>query len=318
MKILIVHTYGLGDMIMATPAICSLCEAYPSAKIDYLVFQKHAAAPVRHCDRTEQIIYSGFEISAIMMALRSLRRIRYDIVMHTSGTAVWKIAPLMLLLGGKVKIGEFVGIKIPWYSFQNAKKPMMHRVEANLALVGNLAEKRVLKPRYCLPDQSAGDTLRWIRENGFAGKKLIGLHPGCNQAFVQRRWGVENYVSLIKRIRENMDGVAIVVFAGPDEIEEAVEIVRATENSKLYRDNIDNVAALISHLEIMVTNDSGLGHIASCFGVKTLTIFVYGSYATLERTRPWGENAYIADFRKSKPENEVERVFSLLEKAVDA
>lgn len=39
MKILIIHTFGLGDMIMFAPTLQKLRELYPEVKVDFLIFQ---------------------------------------------------------------------------------------------------------------------------------------------------------------------------------------------------------------------------------------------------------------------------------------
>ena len=55
-------------------------------------------------------------------------------------------------------------------------------------------------------------------------------------------------------------------------------------------------AALIQKCNLFISNDSGLMHIATAMGVKTIVIFGPTNY---KRTAPYGENCYIV--RKKLP-----------------
>jgi len=50
------------------------------------------------------------------------------------------------------------------------------------------------------------------------------------------------------------------------------------------------VAAVISRLHFFINTDSGLGHIASCFGIKGLTIF---GPANELQTAPFSKKSFI-------------------------
>ncbi len=48
MKILIIHTFGMGDMIMFTPALKELQKQFPKAQVDFLVFQHFSIEPIKN------------------------------------------------------------------------------------------------------------------------------------------------------------------------------------------------------------------------------------------------------------------------------
>ena len=53
---------------------------------------------------------------------------------------------------------------------------------------------------------------------------------------------------------------------------------------------LTQVAAVLSKADLFVGNDSGLGHIASGVGVRTITLFGPGSP---QRYRPWGDKGEV-------------------------
>ena len=121
MKILIIHTFGLGDMIMFTPTLKVLQEKYPSVIIDFLIFQKASAEPIKNCKNLGTIYYSSFNKIEVFKNLWRLRQNRYDISISTSGTHLLKAKILALLAGAKKQIGEFRAYK----EFEHRAKSIM-------------------------------------------------------------------------------------------------------------------------------------------------------------------------------------------------
>ena len=56
-KFLFIHTWGLGDLIMLTPALKALKEKYPTAQIDFLITVKAAAFPINKCSLIDNIYH---------------------------------------------------------------------------------------------------------------------------------------------------------------------------------------------------------------------------------------------------------------------
>ncbi len=317
MKILLVHTYGLGDMIMATPAIMNLAECYPEAKIDLLIFQKLSKSPVVNAPFVGRIHYCDFNLSSIIKAVSKLGKTGYDIALHTSGTSIFKMSLLMLALRAKKKVGEYDSLKVPWYDLQRRRVEGEHRVFSNIGLVETLCKKRTeIHPRFFLDDASLEFAENFMKRNGLDGKKVLAIHPGCNEKFANKRWEVEKYIELVEMVLRKIDNSAVLIIVGPQEIKEGETIRGAVPGSLLVQSDLQNVAALISKIELMITNDSGLGHIASCFDTPTLTIFSKKSHADVRKIEPYGENSHVVDFRELEIDDEVSAVFSKVERIV--
>jgi len=317
-KILVIHTYGLGDMVMATPALRVLSRHVPKARIDLLVFQKFSAAPVEACGENINVLYGSFDIFKLMGTIMRLRRNRYDYMLHTSGTDTLKMALFMALLKGDVRIAEVQRQWIPWYRYPLRGNHAIHRVEANLRLIAPIVGEELsgpeCKPHFCLEPSERKYAEDFLSKNGLVDKRLIGIHPGCNEKFSYKRWEVEKYIDLVGRMYDRLEGAEILLFAGPDERKEADILKERYPALVVVRENLNRVAALISHLSLMITNDSGLGHIASCFEVKTVTIFSGSSRADPHKIAPYTMHSCVVDFRKEKCDDEVSYVMETVDR----
>ncbi len=317
MKILLVHTYGLGDMIMATPAIMNLVECYPEAQIDLLIFQKLSESPVVNAPFVGRIHYCDFTPASIIKTVSKLNGIGYDLALHTSGTSIFKMSLLMLAIRAKKKVGEYGSLRVPWYDLQRRRAEGEHRVLSNIGLVETLCNKRTeIRPLFFLDAASFEFAEDFMRRNGLNGKRVLAIHPGCNEKFANKRWEVEKYIELVKRVLRKIEDSAVLIIVGPQERKEGETIRGAVPEALLVQSDLQSVAALISKIGLMITNDSGLGHIASCFDTPTLTIFSKKSHADVRKIEPYGENSHIVDFRELATDDEVSAVFSEIERIV--
>ena len=264
MRLLIIHTFGLGDMVMFTPALQKLIELYPDVKIDFLIFQNIATEPIKSCSNVNNIYFCNFNLSSLLKSILKLRENSYDKIITTSGTNPNKIALLYLFLRGKEKIAEYKK-KYQKLFFDTSIKYIekLHRVENNNLLVSNEIENKYLLKFF---------GINKIQKN--SNNIRIGIHAGSNPKFVNKRWKKEYFVNLIQLLNENFKNLEFFIFSGPEEIKESEYIVDYTNNSKLIKNkSLLEVANLISTCDIFINTDSGLGHIAGCFDIEIFTIF---------------------------------------------
>ena len=65
----------------------------------------------------------------------------------------------------------------------------------------------------------------------------------------------------------------MIIVSGPDEQDVAEYLYRVCNVPLLCEKNLANVAAVLSLADYFINTDSGIGHLASCFNVRMLTIF---------------------------------------------
>jgi len=105
-------------------------------------------------------------------------------------------------------------------------------------------------------------------------KKYIAISTGTSPRWLSKKWGVENYCKLIKKLLENYK----VVLVGSDlELEDANYIIDKVGEGNILsfvnRTNLTQLKNLLSQVDVYIGNDSGPSHIAAGVGTSTVTIF---------------------------------------------
>jgi len=123
---------------------------------------------------------------------------------------------------------------------------------------------------------------------GGAAAPIVGLFPGAEFG-PSKRWPWRRFAELATALRRAVPGVRIVILAGPKEIWLGVRVHE--ESGKLHPLvgpdlDLGGLAGALSHLDLLVTNDSGPMHLAAALGVPCVALF---GPTDPRRTAPAGE-----------------------------
>ncbi len=123
-------------------------------------------------------------------------------------------------------------------------------------------------------------------------KIFVGINPGAAYG-PAKCWPVERYKELAKRLLNLSKDIYVLVFGTASENNVGREI-RAVNLERVFnlcgKTTLMEAICTISMLNLMVTNDSGLMHIAAACNIPIVAIF--GSTNPIT-TGPWSENAII-------------------------
>lgn len=117
--------------------------------------------------------------------------------------------------------------------------------------------------------------------------RLVLINPNASELLPQRRWMPERYVALIQRILSENENVLVLITGAPAEKDEAAAMCRNVGNDRCLNfagaTPLQQLPALYSVANLMVTNDSGPGHFSSITRLRTFVLFgpetpaLYGS-----------------------------------------
>ena len=155
------------------------------------------------------------------------------------------------------------------------KSPERHCVLENLELIKLLKPKLDIK-KYAKLNVDLRQENKEFAENYFKkhnfNKKLIGIHAGCstykNHFF--KRWPKEKFQELVKILSQKNHQV--ILFGDKSEYSLNQKIAKGTNTIIFYNDSILNTAAIIKNLDLFISNDSGLMHLACACDCKVLAI----------------------------------------------
>jgi heptosyltransferase-2 len=274
-KILIIHTWGIGDMIMFTPFLVFLKKEYPSISIDFFITQKPAFLPIKNSDLVDKVYYADYNIKSMFHVSREIRKTHYDICFHTSGISPFKYFLFSMFVNSDYRYGEYRHIPNIFLSKQVKYDNTIHRYESNLKILSLFSNaSHVSKvPVFYLSESEKMFADDFIKDHQLQNKFLFGIHPGCNKKSINRRWSKEKFVEVIEFLQKKYPMIRILLFVGPDEEEDGDFIEVQTKVIKVSKTSLGQTASLIAKCKWFLNTDSGLGHIASCFDCKIFTIF---------------------------------------------
>jgi ADP-heptose:LPS heptosyltransferase len=117
--------------------------------------------------------------------------------------------------------------------------------------------------------------------------KIILINPNASELLIQRRWPLQYYVQLMKKILEIYGNAVILITGDPGERQEAEQLRVQVGSDRCInfagKVSFSQLPLLYSISEFMITNDSGPGHFAAVTDMPTFVIFgpetpaLYGS-----------------------------------------
>jgi heptosyltransferase II len=303
--ILLIVVAGIGDFVMATPAIRAVRNGNPKARVHLLTSTEAAALARRHpgIDRVlafpiRELRTIRFGFRPLLRVLGELQRTRYDVAVNFYPVCSWlgsiKMVLLFSSLKAKHRVSHAPGIlrlcvnrAVPADVFTGK-----HRADA-MADVGLLAGgERDGGGLELAPGLSGGDEHQgWIRPDTGSRSQTIGINPGGDRA--NKRWPADRFAE-VARVLMNRTGSRIVIFGGPGEESIADEIMKHLNGSAVNlagRLPLEELPYAVSCCDLLVTNDSGPMHIAAAMKVPVVVVCgptdssVFGPYTAPERHR---------------------------------
>ena len=113
-----------------------------------------------------------------------------------------------------------------------------------------------------------------IRSDEQNRRPLIALCPGSINSRA-KRWPAERYAAIADRFIEEL-GAEVVLVGSKDEVDVSLEVDRLMRRNAVLitgQTELADAVAVLSLVDLLVTNDTGPAHIASALGRPTLVIF---------------------------------------------
>lgn len=274
-RALFITLSNIGDLVLTTPALMALHDAYPEHVID-IVADARSSALLRHCPflGTLHHRHKAEGAAGLWRLVRTLRTHSYAAIVDL------RTDFLPWLLRGARRTA-------PWRRGAHG----LHAAEQHFAVTARVLPAPGAIPAarvWCAPDDAARATDLLA---SLPAGRWLGLAPGAN--WPGKIWPVTYYATLLDQVTDLFSGVVLFGGAG-----DAAVTATLTAGCRLPCLNLAGqtsltvAAALLDHLSIFVGNDSGLGHLAAARGTPSLTLFGPGRPA---RYRPWGPAAQVLE-----------------------
>jgi len=290
MKIVIVQTAFIGDVILCTPMIETLYQY--GHELGFIV-KPEAANILENDSRISHLhIYDkrGKDqgVRGIVTMIRSLKKIQYDaaIIPHRS----LRSALVVAIAGIPVRVG-FTTSAGKWFlSEKTAYEKTAHEINRNQSLLIPLG----INDNPPNPSIAFSNREREYVQDFFNRRQItnhdtvIGFGPGSQ--WLTKQWGIEHFKKLAGLLTGQYD-CTIICFGSPDERDDLEEICGKFPGSIFNAAGVFDLkqsAAALERTRVVVTNDNGLMHLAVASGVPVIAIF--GPTVPEFGFAPWGKH----------------------------
>lgn len=285
-KILIIRFSSLGDVVLATLLIRLLRENFPEATLDFLVRQEFAEL-LQNNPKIDHLfefdIKHGFQ--GLRQLKKDLKKKNYDVILDIHNNL--RSRYLCLGIGGmfaRTRVLRIRKQKFARFLLVKFKINLYHRIYGRVIAVW---EKYLRTAQPLLREKESGEGKREIFLSEKAEKKakkiqtqLLGnkdyitIAPGAKH--FTKRWPAEFYWELIDRIYQETKIKSVLIGDNNDVAiaEKFLQHCAADAVISLAGQlSIQETAAVIKNSELLISNDSGLMHVADALAVPLIALF---------------------------------------------
>jgi heptosyltransferase-2 len=278
-RILVVQTAFLGDVVLTLPLLEALRQRFPDARIELLTVPAHALmlqdqpgveAVLTYDKRGSQRGIRGFVSIA-----RHIRAQGYDVVLSPHRSL--RSALLVACSGSTRRIGFDRPLTRWAYTATVVRTARTHEIERNLQLLSALGiEPASISSRLLLhvPPEGRQRAEAYFARCGMAPEAvLVGLIPGSQWG--TKRWPAERFATLSERLARTLR-THVVLFGGPQDRAIADVITGACRTpvfDLVGQTPLQDLPAYLERCTVVVSNDTGPMHIAAALGKPILALF---------------------------------------------
>ncbi|MBI1977005.1 MAG: lipopolysaccharide heptosyltransferase II [Candidatus Omnitrophica bacterium] len=278
-RILIIKTSSVGDVILATPSIRAVRQAYPKAWIAVLTGSESVPVLQRSSYVDEITAYDAKRrhrgwIGSIRLG-NELRRYQFDLVIDLQNNKTSHLA-------------GFLSFAPRRYGYRNGKwdfllshrckdwKKQIPAVQHQFQLLhfaGIKTKEEFLELWISEADQEK--TQKWL-ENAWvsANHKLVAISAFTSHRWVSKRWNTGRVAELMDRL--GREGIRSVLVGAPGEESLARDLMEKTQSNPINlvgKTSMVELGALLKRCALLVTHDSAPLHVASAVGTPFVALF---------------------------------------------
>jgi len=318
-KFLIVQLTRMGDTLQTTPLLAGLKEKYPDCYICLYIIPGMARV-LEGNEHVDEMIY--LEPQAVLDELllddsasllrcydrlkrdiETFRARRFDTIINLSHS---RFSALLLRL---VPCEDVRGLTLTddWLRVIRGRWPnyfinsVFNRAYSQFNMVDVYRKFGDDLPPHTRLDLHVDDESRryardLLEQNGVRdGDFIVCLQPGASDE--DKRWPAEGFAELADILTHEFD--ARVVLLGTEEERpigtRIMELMAETPIDTFGKSNIPQLAAILDRADFLVTNDTGVMHVAACTGTTIIDLSFSNVY--FRETGPYGDRHFVIQSR---------------------
>lgn len=279
MRILVISPNWIGDAVMAQPLLRAIKERYPDRPIDVLA--PAWVAPVWHAiTEVAEVIETPFRHGALQLKERR----KFAKMLQQRGYQTAYILPNTLkfaLIPWLAKIPERVGYKgemryglinIMHYDDRQHPRPMKSFYAALAHEPVNGTVPVASDPAMFISKEQKQDSLKSVGLS--ADAKIVAIAPGAEFG-PAKRWPASHFSDLARQIQQRWPDAEILLLGSQKDRSICEEIATGAPgvHNLAGVTTLSTAIGLLANAKALVTNDSGLMHVACALGRPVVAIY---------------------------------------------
>lgn len=273
MRILIIQTGFIGDVILSTPVYSYARELFPDAEIDLLTTK--VASTLFESDLRFKNVFifdkrgADSGIIGFFKMLKKIRSQKYDniISLHKS----IRTTVLTFLSGAKTTYGFKQASMDFLYTKSAERKDLKHEALRNLAIFRAMGKEpeQISRPLKLYYSEKVKERVDSFLEG--LSEPVVGIAPGS--VWATKRWTKEGFNKTSKFL--SAKGYRVLIIGGKEDSDLANIIAAGVERVENLcgKFSLSESAYLISKLNFLISNDSSPLHMASAAQTPVVALF---------------------------------------------
>ncbi len=266
---------SLGDILLTTPVLRALHEHFPAAHIDVLT--KAAYQDVLRANPCVHRLWLWEPQQGLREMLGRLRQIRYDVVVDLQRTLRSRLLYHGLLARCKLTYAKHTVrrallVHLGWNTLR-AMTPVPERYVAPLRRLGLTTP--LPPPEMHLTAQSREAMHTYVQQElpERGARPLLAVAPGARWS--TKRWPVQRFAAAAQELAQAQQAAVVVLGSAEDQrlAQELCQHLTVPVLDSTGKLSLMHTAALLQQCHLLLSNDSGLMHMATALRVPVVAIF---------------------------------------------
>lgn len=274
-RFLIIRLSSMGDILLTTPLIRSLHTKYPNSKIDFLVKSQFVDCLVDnpYINKLQKFDTNKDSLSLLR---KKIQQKQYNLIIDIHGN----FRSFILKRGQKAArnsrfkkhlFKRFLLVNFGINLYKNIRPVYLRYIDSvkdlNIKYDGHGLDFFVQET----VKQKVFELL--INNNFDFDKRTICFAPGAS--FNTKRWPAENFAKVAANLQTSLN-TQILLLGGPSDVSISQQISLSCPQPVINLTgtlSIQQTASAMSHSHIVLTNDTGLMHLANALKKSTIALF---------------------------------------------
>lgn len=286
-KILIIGPSWVGDMVMSQSLYIQLSEQYPTAKIDVLApaWCRPILERMPQINRAIEmpVGHGELKLSARWTLAKTLQQENYTLAFILPNSAKAALIPFFARIPtrtgwkGEMRYGLLNDLRPDKTVFPFMVERYVALAHTKKTMQSDVSLEHIAFPQLTIDVENQQKNL--ARFGIYPELPIVGLCPGAEFG-PAKRWPDEHYATIANQLIEQ--GNQICLFGGPKDAETTLKIHQALPAEKQEycfdlagKTALNDAVDLLAACHTVISNDSGLMHVAAAVNAKIIAI--YGS-----------------------------------------